>query len=110
MTIIRSWYRTVCGSSRSRCRTTEARLSASGSRHRPGAPGAPVGIGYLADSGCWSENMAESLADVDLIGHRIQPRCRVAESIPRPDFLIERNLGDGGHLSNAQGRAARRRF
>ena len=57
------------------------RIEASSERREP-----PVGIGYLADTGCWSESMAESLAGVDLIGARIQPRRRVAEIIAAAGF------------------------
>jgi phosphoribosyl 1,2-cyclic phosphodiesterase len=74
------------------------RIEASSERREP-----PVAIGYLADAGCWSENMAESLAGVDLIGLEFNHDVELQKSSPRPDFLIERNLGDGGHLSNVQG-------
>lgn len=74
------------------------RIEASSERREP-----PVGIGYLADSGCWSESMAESLAGVDLVGVEFNHDIELQKTSPRPDFLIERNLSDEGHLSNVQG-------
>jgi phosphoribosyl 1,2-cyclic phosphodiesterase len=73
------------------------RIEASSERREP-----PVGIGYLADCGCWSGSIAESLAGVDLIGLEFNHDVEMQKASPRPDFLIERNLGDRGHLSNAQ--------
>jgi phosphoribosyl 1,2-cyclic phosphodiesterase len=63
----------------------------------------PVSIGYLADTGTWSENMVESLADVDVLGVEFNHDVVLQKSSPRPAFLIERNLSDLGHLSNRQG-------
>jgi phosphoribosyl 1,2-cyclic phosphodiesterase len=71
--------------------------ASSGRRQRP------VSIGYLADTGTWSETMVESLADVDLLGVEFNHDVRLQMSSPRPSFLIERNLSDFGHLSNRQG-------
>ncbi len=73
------------------------RLEASSERREP-----PVGIGYLADCGCWSQSIAESLAGVDLIGLEFNHDVEMQKSSRRPEYLIERNLGDRGHLSNAQ--------
>jgi phosphoribosyl 1,2-cyclic phosphodiesterase len=63
----------------------------------------PVSIGYLADTGTWSETMVESLADVDVLGVEFNHDEGLQRSSPRPRFLIERNLGELGHLSNRQG-------
>ncbi len=71
--------------------------ASSGRRQRP------VSFGYLADTGCWSETMVESLADVDLLGVEFNHDVALQKSAPRPGFLIERNLSDRGHLSNIQG-------
>ncbi len=46
--------------------------------------------------------MAESLAGVDLIGLEFNHDVEMQKSSRRPEYLIERNLGDRGHLSNAQ--------
>jgi phosphoribosyl 1,2-cyclic phosphodiesterase len=63
----------------------------------------PVSIGYLADSGCWSEQMADALADVDVLGVEFNHDVGMQKSSGRPWVLIRRNLGDRGHLSNHQG-------
>jgi phosphoribosyl 1,2-cyclic phosphodiesterase len=63
----------------------------------------PVSIGYLADSGSWTESMVETLADVDVLGVEFNHDVTMQKSSGRPWVLIERNLGDQGHLSNRQG-------
>jgi phosphoribosyl 1,2-cyclic phosphodiesterase len=63
----------------------------------------PVSIGYLADSGSWSETMADTLADVDVLGVEFNHDVDMQKSSGRPWVLIRRNLGDRGHLSNGQG-------
>jgi phosphoribosyl 1,2-cyclic phosphodiesterase len=73
------------------------RIEASCERREP-----PIAIGYLADCGCWSAGMAESLAGVDLLGVEFNHDVEMQKSSRRPGYLIERNLGDGGHLSNSQ--------
>jgi phosphoribosyl 1,2-cyclic phosphodiesterase len=74
------------------------RIEASSERREP-----PVAIGYLADCGCWSAEMVESLAGVDLLGVEFNHDVQLQKTSRRPGFLVERNLGDSGHLSNAQG-------
>jgi phosphoribosyl 1,2-cyclic phosphodiesterase len=64
---------------------------------------APVKIGYLADTGCWSDAMAESLIDVDVLGVEFNHDVAMQKNSGRPGVLIARNLGDQGHLSNRQG-------
>jgi phosphoribosyl 1,2-cyclic phosphodiesterase len=95
--------------------STGSRLEPIGLRHDGGPTfgfrieasferGAPaVSIGYIADTGCWSETMAESLADVDVLGVEFNHDVAMQKSSRRPEFLIERNLSDDGHLSNIQG-------
>ena len=63
----------------------------------------PVSVGYLADSGSWSERMADALADVDALGVEFNHDVALQKSSGRPWVLIKRNLGDRGHLSNNQG-------
>jgi phosphoribosyl 1,2-cyclic phosphodiesterase len=63
----------------------------------------PVSIGYLADSGSWSETMADVLTDVDVLGVEFNHDVAMQKSSGRPWVLIRRNLGDRGHLSNRQG-------
>jgi phosphoribosyl 1,2-cyclic phosphodiesterase len=63
----------------------------------------PVSFGYLADSGTWSQAIAEALADVDVLGVEFNHDVGMQRSSNRPEFLIQRNLSDDGHLSNDQG-------
>ena len=60
-------------------------------------------LGYLADTGCWSDAMADALADVDLLGVEFNHDVELQRRSGRSPYLIARNLGDRGHLSNAQG-------
>jgi ribonuclease BN (tRNA processing enzyme) len=63
----------------------------------------PVALGYLADTGCWSDALAEAMADVDLLGVEFNHDVEMQRRSGRPPALIARVLGDRGHLSNAQG-------
>lgn len=65
--------------------------------------GRSVAIGYMADTGSWSEAMVEALADVDLLGVEFNHDVEMQLQSGRPRHLIARNLGDRGHLSNEQG-------
>jgi phosphoribosyl 1,2-cyclic phosphodiesterase len=67
--------------------------------------GMPVSIGYLADTGSWSESMVDCLADVDVLGVEFNHDVAMQKSSGRSGALIARNLGDHGHLSNRQGAA-----
>jgi phosphoribosyl 1,2-cyclic phosphodiesterase len=62
-------------------------------------------LGYLADTGCWSEVMVEAMADVDLLGVEFNHDEDLQRQSGRPPRLIRRILGNRGHLSNAQGAA-----
>jgi len=62
-----------------------------------------VAVGYLADTGSWSESMADSLADVDILSVEFNHDVAMQKSSGRSAALIARNLGDWGHLSNFQG-------
>ena len=62
-----------------------------------------VGLGYLTDTGSWSETMADSLADVDILGVEFNHDVVMQQTSGRSPALIARNLGDRGHLSNRQG-------
>jgi phosphoribosyl 1,2-cyclic phosphodiesterase len=65
--------------------------------------GRSVSIGYLADTGTWSETMADCLADVEVLGVEFNHDLAMQKSSGRPQFLIARNLSDDGLLSNGQG-------
>jgi phosphoribosyl 1,2-cyclic phosphodiesterase len=62
-----------------------------------------VALGYLADTGSWSEGMAEALTDVDLLAVEFNHDVEMQRRSQRSPHLIARNLGDWGHLSNEQG-------
>jgi phosphoribosyl 1,2-cyclic phosphodiesterase len=63
----------------------------------------PVALGYLADTGNWSDVMADALADVDVLGVEFNHDVDMQRNSGRPPALIARVLGNRGHLSNAQG-------
>jgi phosphoribosyl 1,2-cyclic phosphodiesterase len=65
----------------------------------------PVALGYLADTGIWSANMADALGDVDLLGVEFNHDVELQRNSGRSRYLIARNLGNRGHLSNVQGAA-----
>jgi phosphoribosyl 1,2-cyclic phosphodiesterase len=65
--------------------------------------GRVVSLGYLADTGSWSEQMVETLVDVDALGVEFNHDVTMQRASGRPRLLIARNLGDQGHLSNGQG-------
>jgi len=62
-----------------------------------------AGVGYLADTGSWTDAMADSLCDVDILGVEFNHDVAMQKSSGRSPALIARNLGDRGHLSNGQG-------
>jgi len=59
-------------------------------------------MAYAADLGTWSEELIPHLADVDLLALEFNHDVELQRSSARPLDLIERVLGDEGHLSNAQ--------
>jgi phosphoribosyl 1,2-cyclic phosphodiesterase len=59
-------------------------------------------IGYVADLGCWDEELAAQLADVDLLAVEFNHDVAMQQSSGRAPRLIQRVLGEEGHLSNAQ--------
>lgn len=62
-----------------------------------------IAMGYLADTGSWTEEMADAVAEVDLLGVEFNHDVDMQRRSPRSPALIARNLGDHGHLSNQQG-------
>lgn len=70
---------------------------------KPAGRSRPVSIGYMADTGSWSEEMASALANVDVLGVEFNHDVEMQRQSPRSKELIARNLGDWGHLSNDQG-------
>jgi hypothetical protein len=57
----------------------------------------------MADTGSWSEPMVDALADVDVLGVEFNHDVAMQRGSGRPPALIERVLGNRGHLSNVQG-------
>jgi phosphoribosyl 1,2-cyclic phosphodiesterase len=62
-----------------------------------------LAVGYLADTGSWTETMADCLTDVDILGVEFNHDVTMQRASGRSPALIARNLGDRGHLSNRQG-------
>ena len=62
-------------------------------------------VGYVADLGCWDDELAAQLADVDLLAVEFNHDVALQHASGRAPRLIQRILGDEGHLSNAQAAA-----
>jgi phosphoribosyl 1,2-cyclic phosphodiesterase len=67
--------------------------------------GCPWAIAYAADLGCWTPEVAEQLADVELLALEFNHDVAMQLGSGRHPHLIRRILGDEGHLSNEQGAA-----
>ncbi|HVS38422.1 MAG TPA: MBL fold metallo-hydrolase, partial [Gemmataceae bacterium] len=67
--------------------------------------GRAVAVGYVADLGCWDDELAAGLADVDVLAVEFNHDVAMEYASGRSPRLIHRVLGDEGHLSNAQGAA-----
>ncbi len=65
--------------------------------------GRSAALGYLTDTGSWSEQVADALTDVDLLGIEFNHDVELERNSGRAPALIARNLGPFGHLSNDQG-------
>jgi hypothetical protein len=66
--------------------------------------GAPQwAVGYVADLGSWDSSLARDLADVDVLALEFNHDVDLQLASGRARWLIQRVLGDFGHLSNAQG-------
>jgi phosphoribosyl 1,2-cyclic phosphodiesterase len=67
--------------------------------------GRALALGYLADLGSWTADLASTLANVDVLAlefnHDVDMECTSGRSAR----LIARVLGDQGHLSNEQAAA-----
>lgn len=59
-------------------------------------------IGYVSDLGCWDHDLAAQLADVDLLAVEFNHDVVMQQSSGRAPRLIQRVLGEEGHLSNVQ--------
>ena len=61
-----------------------------------------VSIGYLADLGIWNKALVEQFTDLDLLALEFNHDEDLQKNSKRPQFLIERIMGNEGHLSNYQ--------
>jgi len=59
-------------------------------------------LAYAADLGSWTQRLAQALADADILALEFNHDVDMQVVSGRPQSLIRRNLGDRGHLSNAQ--------
>jgi phosphoribosyl 1,2-cyclic phosphodiesterase len=57
---------------------------------------------YAADLGCWDNGLLERLLNVDLLALEFNHDPDLLRQSRRPPWLVNRILGDEGHLSNAQ--------
>ncbi len=62
-------------------------------------------LAYLADLGCWTSELAEMIADVQMLALEFNHDVALQWSSGRSPSLIERVLSDDGHLSNDQASA-----
>jgi phosphoribosyl 1,2-cyclic phosphodiesterase len=67
---------------------------------RPGCPA--VAVGYATDLGSWTAELARALANVDVLAIEFNHDVEMQYLSGRSPYLIERVLGDRGHLSNKQ--------
>lgn len=66
-------------------------------------PGGPAwSIGYASDLGCGSDELVDAFAGVDVLALEFNHDVRMERRSRRPRFLVDRVLGDCGHLSNEQ--------
>lgn len=59
-------------------------------------------VGYASDLGCGSPELVEAFAGVDVLALEYNHDVKLERRSRRPRFLIDRVLGDCGHLSNDQ--------
>jgi phosphoribosyl 1,2-cyclic phosphodiesterase len=69
------------------------------------ASGEPWALGYVADLGSWTPELARALADVDVLALEFNHDVELERTSGRSPELIARVLSDQGHLSNAQAAA-----
>ena len=59
-------------------------------------------VAYLADLGCWDHELERALKEIDLLALEFNHDVTMERNSNRSEHLIERVLGDYGHLSNEQ--------
>lgn len=60
-------------------------------------------IAYAADLGTWSAELVSAFQNADVLAVEFNHDVGLQRASGRPPFLIDRVLGDAGHLSNEQG-------
>jgi phosphoribosyl 1,2-cyclic phosphodiesterase len=66
------------------------------------ANGQKYALAYAADLGSWTGELAEQLANVDLLALEFNHDVELEHASGRSPYLIARVLSDDGHLSNVQ--------
>lgn len=64
--------------------------------------GQPCVVVYAADLGCWHPELAQAMADADVLALEFNHDVLMERASGRSPRLIARVLGDEGHLSNVQ--------
>ncbi len=59
-------------------------------------------IGYLADLGNWTKELAAKFTSLDVLALEFNHDTSLQKESKRPPFLIQRIMGNEGHLSNEQ--------
>src|SRR5262249_38413069 len=67
--------------------------------------GHPCALGYVADLGTWTPELAQALADVHVLALEFNHDVDLERTSGRSPRLIARVLSDRGHLSNDQAAA-----
>ncbi len=73
-----------------------------GFRFDGNADGQSWALGYAADLGSWDDELADALANVDVLALEFNHDEQMERQSGRAPALIQRVLGDHGHLSNRQ--------
>ncbi len=74
-----------------------------GFRLEGGPSGSDWAVGYAADLGGWSPKIASHLSNVDALAVEFNHDVALERHSGRSPMLIDRVLGERGHLSNEQG-------
>jgi phosphoribosyl 1,2-cyclic phosphodiesterase len=66
------------------------------------ADGPAWAVGYASDLGVWSEELVGAFTGVDVLAIEYNHDEQMERASSRPAYLVQRVLGDEGHLSNRQ--------
>lgn len=70
--------------------------------HEGGNPAPAWAVAYASDLGCGSEELVDLFAGVDVLAIEYNHDEKMERNSRRPAYLVQRVLGDDGHLSNRQ--------